>query len=181
MQKRGRVNQPAKRGPVYLWTGIGAGKTSSALGVALREVGHGRKAIIVQFMKGRKDIGEYKIAKRLKPQYEIYQFGRRGWVDLHKPSQKDVALAHKGLEFAKQCLKRKPSLLVLDELALALAFKLLHIREVVALIEKVPPQTALYITGRFAPRELMEKSDYVTEFITLKQPKNIKAKKGIEF
>jgi len=175
MPKRG------ERGIIYLWTGTGAGKTSSALGVALRQVGHGRKAIIVQFMKGRKDIGEYKIAKRLKPEYEIYQFGRKGWVDLHNPSEKDVAIAHRGLEFASKCLKRKPALLVLDELALAVAFKLLHLREVLALMDSVPPETSLYITGRFAPREMMEKADYVTEFITLKQPKSIKARKGIEY
>ncbi len=63
-----------KKATVYLWTGTGYGKTTSALGAALRQVGHGNKVIIVQFMKGRKYIGEYKIMNRLKPNYQIFQF-----------------------------------------------------------------------------------------------------------
>ncbi|ENO12076.1 ATP:corrinoid adenosyltransferase [Thermoplasmatales archaeon SCGC AB-539-C06] len=88
---------------IYLWTGEGSGKTTSALGVALRCAGHKMKVIIVQFMKGRKDIGEYKIMKKLKPYYQIYQFGRKEFIrPLDKPTQKDKELAKKGLEFAKK-------------------------------------------------------------------------------
>ncbi|MEM4282655.1 MAG: cob(I)yrinic acid a,c-diamide adenosyltransferase [Candidatus Woesearchaeota archaeon] len=170
-----------KRGTIYLWTGTGAGKTTSSLGVALRSVGHKKKVIIIQFLKGRKDIGEYKIMERLKPYYEVHQFGRVGWVDLHNPSKIDIELARKGLKFAAECLKRKPHLLVLDELALAVAFKLVPLNEVLKILKNVPPKTTVYITGRFAPKGLIRAADYVTEFVTLKMPKKIVARKGIEY
>lgn len=169
------------KGYIYVWTGLGAGKTTSSLGVALREVGHGNRVIIIQFMKGRKDIGEYKIMKRLSPQYEIYQFGRKGWVDLHNPSEEDKNMAAHGLEFAEKCLRRKPALLVLDEINLAMAYGLLGAKEVLKLLDKAPKQTSIYMTGRFAPLEIMERADYVTEFVCLKRPKEIFAKKGIEY
>ncbi|MBI2564482.1 cob(I)yrinic acid a,c-diamide adenosyltransferase [Candidatus Woesearchaeota archaeon] len=170
-----------KKATIYVWTGIGAGKTTSSLGVALREVGHGNNVIIIQFMKGRKDIGEYKIKKRLSPEYEIYQFGRTGWVNLKNPSLQDKKLAQQGLEFAKKAAKKKPDLLVLDELNLVLAYGLLDTNEVLKFLDTIPPKTSVYITGRFAPLKLMERADYVTEFVTLKRPSEIIAKKGIEY
>ncbi len=98
---------------IYLWTGHGAGKTTSALGVALRCIGHKQKVVVIQFMKGRKDIGEYKIKNKLKPYHEIYQFGRKGFVNLKKPSEEDKNMAKKALEFAKKKLKEKPHLIIL--------------------------------------------------------------------
>ena len=170
-----------KKGKVYVWTGLGAGKTTSALGVALRTVGHGMKAIVIQFLKGRKDIGEYKIKKKLAPNYEIYQFGRPGWVDLHNPSKQDIKMAQEGLKFAEKCLKKKPDLLVLDEINYAVAFGLVPVKDLLKLLDKVPEKTSVYLTGRFAPRQIMERADYVTEFVPLKMPKKIIARKGIEW
>lgn len=180
-KKARQKKKQAKKAPVYIWTGIGYGKTSSALGIALRMTGHGKKAVVVQFMKGWKNIGEYKIQKRLSPEYEIHQFGRKGWVKLKKPSKKDKKLAAKGLKFAENVLKKKPDLLVLDEIILAVAIGLLNVKEVIKVLDKAPSKTALYLTGRFCPQELIERADYVTEFVTLKQPKKIVAKKGIEY
>lgn len=170
-----------KKGLVYIWTGIGAGKTTSALGVALRQAGHKQKAIVIQFMKGRKDIGEYKVRNRLKPYYEIYQFGRKGWVNLKKPSIQDKEIAKKGLAFAYKCLKKKPHLIVLDEINLAVAAKLLAAKEVIDFLNKVPVKTSVYLTGRYAPKELIDRADYATEFVTLKQPRKMSARKGIEY
>ena len=82
---------------IYLWTGTGWGKTTSAIGVAVRAVGHGKKVVIIQFMKGRKDrIGEYRARKLLGKNYEIRQFGRPGWVKLqindeHPPMNSESA------------------------------------------------------------------------------------------
>jgi cob(I)alamin adenosyltransferase len=168
------------KGIVYLWTGTGAGKTTSALGVALRQVGHKQKVIIIQFMKGRKDIGEYKIRNRLKPYYEIYQFGTKKLVDLKNPSKKDKELAEKGLEFAYKALKKKPKLLILDEINLAAAIKLLKVDDIIKFLDKVPAETSVYLTGRYAPLKLAKRADYVTLFKTMKQ-KKIKARKGIEY
>ncbi len=105
-------------GSIHVITGRGFGKTTSALGVALRCAGHrGKRAVIVQFMKGRKNVGEYKIAKRLSPNYDIHQFGSPNFVNLKHPSEIDRKKAQEGLRFAVAILmKKKPDLLVLDEI-----------------------------------------------------------------
>lgn len=171
----------AKKATVYLWTGTGYGKTTSALGAALRQVGHGNKVIIVQFMKGRKYIGEYKIMNRLKPNYKIFQFGRPGWVDIKNPEQIDKDLASKALEFAYTAIKQKPDLLVLDELNIAVAIGLLPEKAILEFLDKVPSGTAVYLTGRYATPKLIWRANYVTEFVTLKQPEKIVPKKGIDW
>jgi cob(I)alamin adenosyltransferase len=172
-----------ERGLVYLYTGEGEGKTTNALGLALRAIGHGYKVIIIQFMKGRKDIGEYKIKERLSPEYEIYQFGREEFIDLYNPSPEDVRRAREALKFAEEQLKRKPRLLILDEVNLAAAFGLVDVRDVLSLLEKVPPETTVVLTGRRAPKELVERADLVTQMQEEKHPmkKGIPARRGTEF
>lgn len=170
-----------KKNNIYLWTGQGAGKTTSALGVALRCAGHKQKVIVVQFMKGRKDIGEWKIAPRLKPYYEIYQFGKKGWVDIEHPSKADYEWAQKGLEFARQVAKKRPRVLVLDEINLACAIGLLDVKDVLELIEHCSRYTIVYMTGRFAPRKLIERADFVNRIDEVKKPKKYPARKGIEW
>ena len=106
---------------IYLFTGEGGGKTIAALGLALRSIGHKRKVVIIQFMKGRKDVGEYKAAQKLAPYLKVHQFGRKGFDNPKNPLEKDKQLARQGFEFAKKTLKKKPQLLILDEINLALA------------------------------------------------------------
>lgn len=168
---------------VYIYTGEGEGKTTNALGLALRTVGHGYRAIIIQFMKGRKYIGEYKVKDRLAPEYEIYQFGREEFIDFKNPMPLDYELAAKGLEFAKKALKRKPRLLVLDEINLAAHFGIVKIEDVLQLLEEIPEETTVVLTGRRAPRELVERADLVTEMKFVKHPfeKNVLAREGIEY
>ncbi len=166
---------------IYLWTGKGAGKTTSALGVALRCVGHKQKVIVIQFMKGRKDIGEYLIKNELKPYYGIYQFGKKGFVNLKKPSKEDKKRAKEALEFAKKKIKEKPHLMILDEINLACAIGLIGTEEVIKFLNKVPKKVNVYLIGRAAPKELMKKADFVNEVIEIKHPKYWKAKKGIEY
>ena len=114
-----------------LYTGEGEGKTTTALGIALRAVGHGKRVVIVQFMKGRKSIGEYQIREKLKPLYSIYQFGRPDFIyDVHHPLDMDKKLAKMGLGFAKRAAKKKPFLLILDEINLTVAFGLLKTAEI---------------------------------------------------
>lgn len=174
---------PRKRGLIYLYTDGGEGKTTNALGLALREVGHKQKAVIIQFMKGRKDIGEYKIKNRLKPYYKIYQFGRKGWVNLKKPSNKDKELAQQGFEFSKKIIKEKPDLLVLDEINLAIAIKLLKLDDVIEFLKKIPSKTTVVLTGRRAPKKLIKIADEVTIMKFVKHPfqKGYRARKGIEY
>ena len=175
--------KPRKRGYIHLYTGDGEGKTITAFGLALRAVGHGYKVIIIQFMKGRKDVGEYKIRERLQPEYEIYQFGREEFVDLRNPDPVDRELAQKALEFAREALKRKPRVLVLDEINLAVAAGLVKLEDVLRLLDEVPEETVVVLTGRNAPKELMEKADLVTVMKDVKHPmrRGVPARRGIEY
>ena len=97
---------------IYLFTGNGEGKTVAALGLALRSVGHKHKVVFIQFMKRRRDIGEYRAVKRLSPWLKLHQFGRKEFVNLKSPAEEDKKLAEAGFEFAKKVLKRKPDLLI---------------------------------------------------------------------
>lgn len=155
---------------IYLYTGEAAGKTTSTLGVALRMIAHNKKVIIIQFMKGKKDIGEIMIKDKLGENYEIHQFGREGWVDLKNPSEEDKNLAAKGLEFAKESLKKEPDLLILDEINIAVATGLLNVNAVLDALKEIPEKTHVYMTGRYAPKELIERADYAIELKQIKMP-----------
>lgn len=171
------------RGFIHVYTGDGEGKTLTAFGLALRAVGHGYKVIIIQFMKGRKDVGEYKVKDKLQPEYEIYQFGREEFVDLNNPQPIDYELAKKALEFAEKALERKPRVLVLDEINLAAAIGLVRVEDVLKLLEKVPEETVVVLTGRRAPKEFIEVADLVTEMREIKHPHKlgVEARRGIEY
>lgn len=178
--KKSKINKKTK-GNIYLWTGNGWGKTTSAIGCALRAIGHGKKICIVQFMKGRKDrIGEYRMRKKVKG-LKLYQFGRQGWVNLKKPSAQDKKLAEKALLFAKKEAKKKPFLLVLDEINLAVAIGLLKEKEVIEFLDKINPKVHVYLTGRNATAGLMKRADYVNEIVMKKGPKKLNGEKGIDY
>jgi cob(I)alamin adenosyltransferase len=169
-------------GYIYLYTGTGGGKTANALGLALRTVGHKQNVIIIQFMKWWKNTGEYKIRKTLEPYYEIYQFGRRGWHGLSNLGAQDRLLARKALNFARQTMiGKKPRLLILDEINLALYCKLININDVLTLLDLVPKRTHIVLTGRFAPKELIERADFVNEIVAVKYPQRIPTTKGIQY
>lgn len=183
---------------IYLFTGHGAGKTTNALGLALRSIGHGHKVVVIQFLKWWKNTGEYKIRNRLKPYYEIYQFGRPGWYRLDGSPKEyrfgnkkfvvrnlndaDKFFAKTGLEFAKKVLKKKkPDLLILDEINLALHWKLLSLKDVLNFLDKIPKKTDVVLTGRFAPKELEKKAHFVNVIKDIKFPQHIPTTKGIQY
>jgi len=169
-------------GHVYLYIGAGGGKTTNALGLALRSVGHNHRVVIIQFLKWWKNIGEYKIQKKLAPYYEIYQFGRPGWIGLKNLREEDKELARRGMAFARTMIKeKKPHLLVLDEINLALHLKLLDVKAVIEFLNEIPERTDVVLTGRDAPKELLVKADFVNEIVDLKHPKKIPTRKGIQY
>lgn len=186
-------------GYIYVYTGEGAGKTTNALGLALRCVGHKKKVIIIQFMKWWKKIGEYKIREKLKPYYEIYQFGRPGWLKIDGTREETVKIngmefrvrsldeldremCEKALEFARKITKeKKPHLLVLDEVNLALHCKLLDMKKFLEFLDEIPKKTHVVLTGRYAPQELIERADFVNEIKVIKMPKQIITTKGIQY
>jgi len=165
---------------IYIYTGKGGGKTTAALGLALRSLGHNRKVILIQFLKGRKEIGEYKIQSKLK-KFKVYQFGRKEFINLKNPTGKDRLLAAKGLQFIKKAIKQKPKLLILDELNLVLAFRILDIRDVLSVLKKIPKSVDVVLTGRHAPKDLIKIADYANEMRLIKMPKKFFAKKGIQY
>ncbi len=168
---------------IYLFTGEGGGKTIAALGLALRSIGHKRRVVIIQFMKGRKDIGEYKAARRFAPYLKVYQFGRKGFVDPRNPSDEDGILAQKGFEFAKKVIKKRPNLLILDEINLAIAFGLLDLKEVLEFLKKVPGSMDVVLTGRRASAKLYRLADGVSVVKKVKHvfDKGVPARRGIEY
>lgn len=169
-------------GEVYLFTGTGPGKTTSALGLALRAVGQGKKVVIVQFLKWWKNTGEYRIRRRLSPHYDIRQFGRRGWVGKEELGEEDRKLARRGLEFARKVAREeKPDLLILDELNLAAGWKLVEVEEVLRLLDDLPEKTDAVLTGRHAPRKLRERADVVVEVREVKLPERLRARKGLQY
>jgi len=172
---------------IYLYTGEGAGKTTNALGLALRSLGHKHKVIIIQFLKWWKNTGEYKFPKQfnLKNYYKIYQFGRKGWHGFKNLTREDKLLAEKALEFTKKIVKKeKPNLLILDEINLAIALKLVNEKEAIATIKQIQKSNKkidIVLTGRHATKGLIQLSDYVNKISVIKMPKKPEAKKGIQY
>ena len=133
-------------------------------------------------MKWWKNIGEVKIQKKLKPYYGIYQFGRKGWNGKKNLTLKDKQLAERGLKFAEQILaKKKPNLLILDEINLAVAWKLLKEKKVIDFLKLAPKSTDIVVTGRYAPKSFVKLADYVNEIKLVKMPRKIITKKGIQY
>jgi cob(I)alamin adenosyltransferase len=169
----------------YLFTGTGAGKTTNALGLALRSVGHERKVIIIQFLKWWKETGEYKISEMLKPYYEIYQFGREGWIGFKNLTEEDKKLCKDALDFSLDIVKtKKPNLLILDEINLAIYLKLISVEDVLNLLKQIldiSKETDVVLTGRFAPKELIENVDFVNEIIDVKHPDKIPTTPGVQY
>lgn len=170
-------------GLVQIYTGDGKGKTTAALGLALRAAGHGMRTYIGQFMKGQ-DYGELAGARLLAPYLTIEQYGRPSFVHIHRASPEDVRLAHEGLEKARLAMRSGDyAIVVLDEVCVALHFGLLEVAEVLALLEERPEGVELVLTGRRAPEELIARADLVTEMREVKHPyrQGIPARRGIEY
>jgi len=168
-------------GKVFLYTGSGAGKTTNAVGLAMRVVGHGKKAVVVFFMKGWNQIGEYMIADKLSPLYEPHLFGSQDWVDLKHPSEEDKRRAREGLSFARAKMSERPHLLVLDEVNLAVATGLLDADEVISVLDEAPDTTDIVLTGRYAPPELINRADFVNLVSEVKAPKEMYSREGITY
>lgn len=183
-------------GYIYLYTGTGAGKTTNGLGLALRSVGHERNVVIIQFLKWRKDIGEYRIKDRLKPYYSIYQFGSLAWLgekkstaefggeifDVEAFTEEDRELVNQGLEFVDKVLREeKPHLLVLDEINLVAHWGLLDVDKIIDLLDELPDETDVVLTGRYTPRRLIEKADFVNVIESIKAPKKFELTEGIQY
>lgn len=172
-----------EKGLLIVHTGPGKGKTTAALGLAIRALGHGMRVSIIQFVKGKRDTAERRILERFSPQLEIQALGE-GFSWETQDREKDLAAAQKAWELAKQHLtSSKYGMIILDELNILLRDQILPLDDVLAVLASRPAMTHVVVTGRGAPPELIEYSDLVTEMALVKHPfkQGIKAQAGIEF
>lgn len=176
--------QRLDEGLVQIYTGTSKGKTTAALGLTLRAVGHGFHVYILQFMKGRQDYGELTGLKRLEPECRIEGFGTQGWVYKGQAQPEDRIEAQKGLRRAQEIIASGEwDIVILDEIINAIWFELLTEDEVLRLINQKPKQVELVLTGRNASKNLIEKAHLVTEMVQVKHPfeQGIQARLGIEY
>ena len=171
------------KGLVQVFTGNGKGKTTAALGTILRAAGHGLRVFIVFFMKGNYDYGEFSTLYKL-PNVEMASFGSRHLIDPTNIKPEEIEQARLALAAAhKAVFSGNYDLVVLDEVNVAVGFKLIELDEVLKLVRDKPPDVELILTGRYADNRLIELADLVTEMVKVKHPfdKGIKARKGIEY
>jgi len=167
---------------IQIYTGKGKGKTTAALGLTLRALGANFRVCFIQFMK-KGNFSEVRALKKFK-KLTFKQFGREKFVSLKNPSREDILLANKALKFARKAVNsKKYDLVVLDEINVAVKFKLIKLAEVIELVKNVPLFTELILTGRYAHGKLIKLADLVTEMQERKHyfRKGKKARKGIEY
>ncbi len=172
-----------EQGCVQVYTGNGKGKTTAALGLALRAVGRELMVCIVQFMKGGGPYGEHLVAERLAPYLTIITTGRKGWVKQDGPAAEDRQLAEEGLVLAREILTGGTyDLVILDEINGAVAYGLLDVEPVLELIRLKPSRVELVLTGRNAHEKIIEAADLVTEMREIKHyyKAGVPARIGIE-
>ncbi len=173
-----------RKGLICVYTGHGKGKTTAALGAAFRAAGQGLKVLILQFMKRQKNIGEIKALECTELPIELKQYGYRLFFKSRACEPIDILRAAQGLAAFQQAMESLTyDLIILDEINIAIDFGLIAFEEVRRLIARKPNELHLILTGRNAPRELIEMADLVTEMREVKHHYNqgVQAQKGIEY
>ena len=177
---------PGERGLVIVYTGGGKGKTTAALGLALRASGYGRRICMVQFIKGSWHYGEMDSARMLGPNFDLVPAGKGfvGIIDDTSPRSEHEAAARAALGEAKRRVDSDAyDLVILDEVNYAVGLGLVGIDDVLGVVRGRPARLDIVLTGNGAREELIGEADLVTEMREVKHPyrSGVKAKKGIDF
>lgn len=176
--------QPDDKGLVSIFTGDGKGKTTAAIGTAVRAAGHGLRVLIVFFAKGDKyPRGEDSAMSRL-PNITIAGRCHSDWIDKENIKDKDKELAKSTLATAREAmLNGNYDLIVLDEINIAVNYGLVSLDEVIGFINDKPNNVELILTGRYAEPELVQMADLVTDMQVVKHPynKGVTARRGIDY
>ena len=169
------------KGYVQVYTGDGKGKTTAALGLALRAAGADLKVFIAQFVKGM-EYSELKSIKRFDDLITLKQYGRAAFIH-GEPTPEDFDAAKKGFDDLKQAIASgEYAVVIIDEANIAIYYKLFTVEELICLIDEKPGHVEIVITGRKADPKIIERADLVTEMKEVKHYYNhgVKARKGIE-
>jgi cob(I)alamin adenosyltransferase len=159
---------PLTKGTVQVYTGNGKGKTTAALGQALRACGHGLRVVMIQFMKGSENYGEVMISGKV-PGFTLVQSGLPTFVEKGNPSEEDLRLAREGMDRARKAIADGTwDIVILDEINVAVDYGLVGVEEVLDLVRKRPAAMEMILTGRYAPEEFLEVADLVTEMREVK-------------
>jgi len=172
-----------KKGLLIVFTGNGKGKTTAALGLALRAFGHNFRVCIIQFVKGKWKTGEMMAAGRFEGIMDFFVKGR-GFLFNSKDIVRDREAAKEAWKFAKGVMTSlQYRMVILDELSYLIKYKMIEEDEVVDFLSKKRADLHVIVTGRDAPDSLIDLADLVTEMREIKHPfkSGIKAQKGIEF
>ena len=181
----------SRRGLIVVYTGNGKGKTSAALGAALRALGHGWRVLVIQFFKGDWPVvfGEVEMGKRLAPQLEVLQLGK-GFVKAmgdKKPFEEHLTAAREALRVAREKISSGHyELIILDEILYAIDYagvQLVSVDDVLGLLAAKPAALHLILTGRSAPQAIIDRADLVTSMEEIKHPwqQKIPAQAGIDY
>ena len=176
----------SKDGLVIVYTGNGKGKTTAALGLAIRAVGYDHKVCMLQFIKGSWHYGEMDSSKKLEPNFELIAIGKGfvGILDDNSPREEHEKYAAEALRICREKINsEKYNVVILDEVNYAINLGLIDVQEIIKLIKEKPSNLDLVLTGRDVKEEIVELADLVTEMKEIKHPfkSGIKAKKGIDF
>ena len=179
------MEKEKRKGLIIVHTGNGKGKTTAAMGMALRATGHNFKVLMIQFIKGSWHYGELDAIKRLHPYLEIIPLGK-GFIRLGKegPDAKDRRAICDAWDFCKEKMASDEyDMIILDEINYVIDYQLLPVDEVLEAIKAKPDRLHLVLTGRNAHPEIIEIADLATEMKEIKHPfqNGVKAQKGIEF
>ena len=175
-----------KRGLIVVYTGNGKGKTTAALGIALRSVGHGHKVWMIQFIKGEWYYGELTSSKRLEPEFELIAAGK-GFVgildDDHSIAEHKTAAKNAVVLAKNKITSGEYDVIILDEINYAVKLSLIPKEDVINILKLVPRQTTIVLTGNYALPEIIDMADLVTEMKEIKHPyrSGLKAKEGIDY
>ena len=173
-------------GLTIIYTGKGKGKTTAALGLALRASGYEKKICMIQFIKGSWHYGEMDSSKKLEPNFEVVAVGKGfvGIIDDKSPKEDHEKVAKEAIKISNEKIQsEKYDIVILDEINYAVNLGLIDVKDVISLIKNKPDFVDLILTGNYAKEEIIEIADLVTEMKEIKHPfqKGIKAKKGIDF
>jgi cob(I)alamin adenosyltransferase len=172
-----------EQGLVQVYTGNGKGKTTAALGLALRAVGRGLRVCMVQFIKGGGQYGEHLAVEKFLPELTIHQTGRDNWIYRERLDPEDVRIARETLDLARSVLTSgRYDLVILDEINGAAWFGLVSVDEILALVAVKPANVELVLTGRTADARVIAAADLVTEMREVKHyfRQGVQARTGIE-